>query len=352
MIKIGVIGAGAISLSHLEAYKNNPECKVTAIADLNLLLAQERASQYQIEKVFTDYKDLLKDNEIDAVSIVTPTFTHANIVIDALKAGKNVLCEKPPALTADEVRECAKTAKETGKLLMYAFVCRFRSHIQYLKNYIDSGKMGRFTYAETARISRCIAFNGWFSDKKKSGGFILDCAIHELDMALYLMGYPKPKTVLGFSSDINNDLPQKIKSTSSKYKSLDTNNYERTMESFTNANVILDNGACINVKSASVLNTLVPGVYVELCGEKAGARMEPDVSGKELKLLELSDDGYFSETTPVIAPNDIFSAQINHFIDCLTNKTECICKPEEAVTLVEIINAICESAQTGKAVEF
>jgi predicted dehydrogenase len=352
MIRIGIVGAGAICEQHICAYKNNPECKVIAIADLNLSLAKSRAEKYEIEKVYADYKELLSDKEIDAVSIVTPTFTHAEIVIAALKSGKNVLCEKPPALTADEVRECAKTAKETNRLLMFAFVCRFSVHTQFLKKYIDSGKMGQITYAEANRVSRCIEYNGWFCDKKKSGGFLFDGTIHELDAVLYLMGYPKPKTILGYTTDINNDLPEKIKSVSSKYTSLDTNNYDRTIESFANATIILDNGACIHVKSGCIFNAVVPGAHIELCGKNAGAKMNFHAVGKELEFLELSEDGYFNNTVPVIAQKDSFLEEINHFVDCCENKTECICKPEEAVTLIEIINAIYKSADTGKAIEF
>ena len=351
MIRIGIIGAGAISEAHLDAYKLNSDCKVTAIADLNLALANERAEKYGIEKVYDDYKKLLADNEIDAVSIVTPTFTHTQIVVDALKSGKNVLCEKPPALSADDVRLCEKTAKEEGKLLMYAFVCRFRNPVKYLKEYIESGKMGKIVYVEGARIYRCMQINGWFTDKTKVGGVLFDSAIHELDTALYLMGYPKPKTVTAFKSDVNSDLPAKFTGTGPKYTSVDTKTYERTIESFINGTVIFENGAALNIKSSSVLNSVNTGCYVDVCGEKAGARTEMGVPGKDLKILELTDDNDFNEFSPEIGSNNIFSEEINHFIDCQIKGTECICKPSEAVRLVEILNAIYKSAETGKPVE-
>ena len=172
MKRIGIIGAGAIADAHLSAFKSNTGCSVVAITDINRPLAEKRAEEYGIKKVYGSYEELLGDPEIDAVSIVTPTFTHTDIVIDALKSGKDVLCEKPPALTADEVRKCKETADECGKLLMYAFVCRFRPQVKFLKEYVDSGKMGKFVYAEAARIYRSMGFNGWFCDKNKSGGFL------------------------------------------------------------------------------------------------------------------------------------------------------------------------------------
>jgi len=352
MIKIGIIGAGSISKYHLDSYKNNPGCTVVAIADLNVALAHKRAEEYGIEKSFSDYKEILADDEIDAVSILTPTFTHTNIVIDALKSGKHVLCEKPPALTAEEVKECAKVSKETGKLLMYAFVCRFYSHIQYLKNYIENGKMGEIMFAEAARLSRCIEYNGWLCDKDKCGGFLFDSGIHELDMALYLMGYPKPKTVLGFTSDVNSDLPERLKSTALKYKAMDTQNYKRTIESFATANIIFDNGACINIKASSAMNIVNDGIYLDMCGKNAGLHFERTNPQKKLELVELDNDGYLRKIEPNIAENNVYDTEVNHFIDCITNKTECICKHEEAITLIEIVNAIYKSAKTGKAIEF
>ena len=104
MLNIGIIGAGHISTQHIEAYNGIDGCKVKAISDLNKLLARERAQEYGICNVYTNYKELLKDESIDAISIATPTFTHKDIVIDALCAGKNVLCEKPPAKPLWQIR--------------------------------------------------------------------------------------------------------------------------------------------------------------------------------------------------------------------------------------------------------
>ena len=134
MFKIGIIGAGTISNSHIEAYNNNPNCEVVGIADLNTELAQKKADEYKIPVVTADYHDLLNDESIDAVSVLVPTFLHKKVTIEALKSGKHVLCEKPPALNADEVRECIEVSKETGKMLMYALVSRFRNQVKYLKN--------------------------------------------------------------------------------------------------------------------------------------------------------------------------------------------------------------------------
>lgn len=353
MLVIGIIGAGSISDFHIKPYLANENCRIKAIADLNIELATEKAKKYNIEKVYSDYKDILNDDEIDAVSIVTPTFTHKNIVIEAIKSGKHILCEKPPALNAEETRECAELAKKSNRLLMYAFVCRFRSQVEYMKNYIDAGKMGKIISGEAIRTSLCQKSGGWFLNKSHSGGGpLIDVVIHEIDSILYLMGYPKPKSVLGFTSDVNKDLPSSIKGFEKGWVSADKNRYERDVENVASGYITFENGSYLFVKTSSVLNVVKEERFMDICGEKAGVRMEPDNPGSELKLVELTEDHYIREVIPKIENINAYKGEIDHFVDCCINGTECICKPDEAVQLMEIIDAIYKSAETGEVVVF
>lgn len=350
MLKVGIIGAGHISENHILSYQANGNCEIKAIADVNIKTAQERAKEFGIEKAYADYREILEDASIDAVSIATPTFTHKDIVIDALNSGKHVLCEKPPALNADEVRECTEAAQRSGRLLMYAFVLRFDVEAQFLKEYIDAGKMGKFITAECVRIERCSGSQAWFSNRAKGGGILRDGVIHELDRIMYLMGYPKPKMVVANQSFLNKDLPQKFGE--SGWKSYDTNQYKDDVESFIEGLVILDNGASVHIKSSVILNSVKYGSFVDISGEKAGARIENGIADKyNLKLLEMGDNCFF-EKVPVLKEKPSFKEQINHFVDCCLNGTKCICKPEDAVILMQIIDAMYESADTGKPIIF
>ncbi len=355
MLKIGIIGAGSISDSHIKAYQAHPECEIKALAgNVNMALAEKKAKTYGIPDLYNDYHELLKDCEIDAVSIATPTFTHKQIVIDALNAGKHVLCEKPPAINADEIREIKAVAEKSDKCLMFGFICRFRNQIQYLKDYIEKGKMGKILCGEAVRLSRCSSLKGWFVNKSKAGGGpLLDSNIHEIDCILYLMGYPKPKTVLGFTSDMNKDFPDKIQGRTAGWTSADTNVYERDVENFANAFVTFENGTCLSIKTSTVLNTVETGTHMDISGEKAGARMEPFCADSYLTMVERTDDNYLQEVKPEltnIKGTDLWSRQIGHFVDCCTKGTECICKIDEAEKLMEIIDAIYKSAETGQAV--
>lgn len=349
-MNIGIIGAGSICEYHIGAYLNNKNCVVKAIADVNIENAKRRAEQFNIENVYDDYKKLLENDEIDAVSILTPTFTHKQIIVDALKKGKNVLCEKPPALSAKETKECCEVAKECGSFLMFGFVCRFRSQIQYLKEYIEKGKMGKIICGEAVRTHRCDCTGGWFLNKSKSGGGPLrDAAIHELDSVLYLMDYPEVNSVTGFTSDVSKELPSKVKGINEGWVSSDKTTYERDVENVASGYITFKNGASVYVKTSTVLHTVSQGEYIELSGEKAGFKFAP---GCDIQMIETSEDNYLREVKPIIADSDIFQLEINHFVDCVLNGTECICKNEEAVMLMEIIDAIYKSAESGKTIYF
>ncbi len=352
MLRVGIIGAGSISVEHINPYLKNGNCEVVAIADLNLDLAKKRAAEFNIPKAYSDYHDILNDKEIDAVSIVTPTFTHKNIVIDAIKSGKHILCEKPPALNADDVAECSALAKKSDKCLMYAFVCRFRPQMQYLKQFFDAGKMGKIVCAEGVRVHRCDSTSGWFLSKAKAGGPLLDANLHELDMIMYLMGYPKVKSVLGFTSDVNKDLPLKVKGMNEGWISSDKNTYVRDVENVSGAMITLENDTYIHLKNSTVLCSVTQNTYVEISGEKAGIRMEPHTPGKELMMVECTEEGYFRDIKPVIEDVSPYYEQVNHFVDCCLNGTECICKTEEAVAIMRIIDAIYKSAETKEPVNF
>ncbi len=352
MLKVGIIGAGSISLCHIDSYVKNPDCEVVAVADLNLAQAQKVAEKYGIKNAYADYHDILNDKSIDAVSICTPTFTHKNILIETIDSGKHILCEKPPALNAQETRECVEYAKKHNKHIMYAFVIRFRNEHKYLKEYIDAGKMGKIMCAEAVRIYRCNQSGGWFIDKSKSGGGpLIDANIHEIDSALYFMGYPKPKVVMGFASDANKDLPAKIKGHNVGWVSADKNSYKRDIESVASGYVKFDNGSYLYIKTSFVLPSVVEDTYIDICGEKAAARLEPFNKGRELRMVD-TEDNYLREVHPVLDETDVYQEEINHFVDCCVNGTECMCKMEDAITLMEIIDAIYKSAETGMPVIF
>lgn len=351
MIKnVALIGAGTISESHLNGYQQIPGITVKTICDMNLEQAEKRAKQYGISNFCADYRAVLADSEIDAVSIVTPTFTHKTIILDALRHGKHVMCEKPPALTYADSLECEQAAKKAGKVLMYGFICRFMTVNQFLKQYIDAGRMGDIYYAEASRMENCSQIGGWFRDKTKAGGGCLfDAAIHQLDLMLYFMGYPKIVSVKGYTSDVNKDLPGRIKSSADSYASVSNTQTPRTIESFASAMITFEGGKSLYIKSAHIANTLNRDTCLELLGDKGGASL----TNNKLRLLNIDESNYFMESEPLINDNtDAFVTELKHFVDCCNGKVNCIPNAHEGSEIMKVLNAIYESAEKGVEILF
>lgn len=350
MLRIGIIGAGVISRSHLTAAKSVPDAEIVKICNRNLAQAKLRAEEFGVSDYCSDYQEILDDPTIDAVIVATPLVSHGYLVKEALEKGKHVLCEKPPTLTWQEAAENEALAKKMGKLLMYAFVVRFQAESKFLKAAVDANKLGNIYYAELSTLIRCCKIEGWFRDKEQAGGgALVDIAIHQLDLLLYLMGYPKVKSVRGFTTYVNNDLPDRIKGLKAGYQAANAQKLPRTVESFASGYITFEGGKHLFVKAAHIANTAGPGTTYELLGDKGGI-----TKGKDgLRLVTIDETGYFLESKPVIDDDTyIFQLQLQHFTDACAGKVPCLCPAEHGTRIMRIINAIYESAETDKEILF
>lgn len=348
-LKVGVIGTGGIADYHLRSYQRNPQVEITAVCDINHERAMVKATEFGIPRAYGDVGDLLASTDIDAVSVVTWTNTHQDITIAALNAGKHVLCEKPPALSAAETCKMQAAAAQHNKLLMFGFVRRFAQNTQVLKEYMDHGKLGNIYYAKAGFLRRCGSPGGWFADGAISGGGpLIDLGIHIIDLSVYLMGKPRPVSVFGntygrIGSRAN------IKGVS-WYKAANYGNSTHTVEDFANAIIKFDNGASLFIETSWAMNIKVETLYMDFFGDIGGARLEP-------KLEMYSEEyNYLVDIQPVLDNHTFdfeksFQAEIDHFIDCVVGNAECICPAEDGVTVMKIIDAIYESSRTGDLVK-
>ncbi|MDI3312320.1 MAG: Gfo/Idh/MocA family oxidoreductase, partial [Thermoanaerobacterium sp.] len=196
--KIAIIGDGSISHVHMASYKKLSNVEIVANCDINKERAKKFAEQYGISRTYTDYNEMLKNEELDGVNVCTWNNVHAQATIAALNAGVNVLCEKPLALNAKQAEEMVEAARKNNKLIMVGFVRRFGMNTKVLHDRISQGKLGQIYYAKTGCIRRVGNPGGWFSDKKRSGGGpLIDLGVHMIDLARYLMGKPKAVSVIG-----------------------------------------------------------------------------------------------------------------------------------------------------------
>jgi predicted dehydrogenase len=349
MIKIGVIGTGSISGMHLNAYRNNPQTTIYAVCDLNEERARAAAAEYGVEKVYTDYRELLADSGVDAVSICTWNNSHAEISIAALEAGKHVLVEKPLCRTVEEAVKVQQAVEKSGKILQVGFVRRYDTNAQLLKSLTEQGEFGEIYYAKATTFRRLGNPGGWFSDIKRSGGGpLIDIGVHVIDLCWYLMGRPNPVSVtantyrkLGNRSNIKN---------LSFYKAADYDAANNTVEDLANALIRFENGASLMVDVSFTLHAKQDERSVRLYGEKGGFEIDPEV----VIVREQSDtivNIYPQTDHKEFEFNSAFQNEINHFASNVISGSTPISPVQDGVTIMKMLCAIYESAAKGEEVK-
>ncbi len=198
-IKVGIIGCGTIAnTAHIPSYLGCPDTEIKYFCDIIPEKAEEAVKKYGCGIAVVDYKEVLADPEVAAVSVCTPNKMHSIITCDALRAGKHVLCEKPAAKTLPEVIEMQKVQHETGKTLNIGVVNRFNDGVNHIKRLIDDGELGEiYSVYVSFRAHRSIpGIGGAFTTKEiAGGGALIDWGVHYLDIVMYCTGDPAPKTV-------------------------------------------------------------------------------------------------------------------------------------------------------------
>ncbi len=200
-LKVGMIGLGGIAHTHVPGWNASPYTEIVGGADINPAVFEPWKAKYGMTHFTENGADLINDPEIDIIDVCTPNRCHAPQVIAALKAGKHVLCEKPLAPTPAEIHEMIAARNQSGKLLMTAQHFRFRGISKAVKAEVDEGVLGSVYHARAWMLRRSgLPLKDTFIYKKNSGGGpTIDIGVHILDLALWLMGHPKPVAVSGVS---------------------------------------------------------------------------------------------------------------------------------------------------------
>jgi len=204
-LRVGVVGLGWAGQQHLAAYHSHPDTEIVALAGLEDDPREKLATKYAIEHAVADWKDLLKVEGLDAVSVCVPTFLHAPIAIAALKRGAHVLSEKPMALNGPEAARMVRAARTADRVLDVAFNHRQRGDIQKLKGLIDEGRLGRPYYAKAWWLRRTgiPTVGSWFTRAELAGGGpLVDIGVHVLDYSLFLLGNPEVVAVSASTYDL------------------------------------------------------------------------------------------------------------------------------------------------------
>lgn len=360
----GIIGAGNISPFHIRGYLE-ANVKLKAIVDIIKKRGEEKAQEYKIEKVFTDYKKMLVEcPEIDIVSVCVPNYLHAQITIDCLNAGKHVLCEKPPALNGKQVLEMKKTAEKKDRILMFDFNNRARQDVQALMSHIKNGEFGRVNSAQAKWTRRhgIPGFGGWFTQKALAGGGPVIDLLHMMDLALYFMEYPEPEWVLAQTfNDFSNNADFK-----GPWGFPDVEGGKVDVETSSHAFVKFKTGQVLFARNSwAEMNKFVENFGVTLQGTKAGAKLNTLVEtyGDDFMAAEANADntceiytmehGHPIDKKIKIDPDPKMGRElsIKHFVNAVLGKEEPLNTPQQAVILMKIIDALYKSAQTGQPIK-
>ena len=348
-IRIGVIGTGSIASMHLDSYRNNPNADIAAICDVNETRARQVAEKYGAAKVFTDYRELLADPDLDAVSICTWNNTHAPISIAALQAGKHVLVEKPLCRTIEEAFEVERTVRESGKLLLVGFVRRYDPGVMMLRDFIRQGEFGELYYAKASTIRRLGNPGGWFADVERSGGGpLIDIGVHVIDLCWYLMGRPRPVSVSGntYRKLGNRANIRRL----SFYKAADYDASKNTVEDLANAIIRFENGASIMVDVSYSLHAAKDEGSVKLYGDKGGFEIDPRivmVTEKHDTILNIEPQ---LDSSAGFSGEQAFQNEIDHFIACISGGGEQISPVGDGVAMMKMLSGIYESAAKGEEI--
>ena len=357
IVKIGIIGCGGIANGkHMPALSRIPNAKMVAFCDIIPERAEKACAKYGTPdaKVYVDYKELLKDEEIEVVHVLTPNREHAQITVDALYAGKHVMCEKPMAKTAADARRMYEAAVATGKKLTIGYQHRQKPQSIYAKRYIESGALGEIYYANCYAIRRRGTPNwGVFLDAEaQGGGPIIDIATHSLDLTLYLMNNYEPEMVVGKTH-------KKLEHPEAGNIWGDNGVSTTPLEEAACAFIRMKNGATIMLETSWALNTSEPieEGSCTLCGSKEGLQIKNNV----LKINKIEFDRQTETKVDTSAGGVAFysgassnaiDVEAANWIRSIIDDTEPVVLPKQALVVSEILEAIYESSKTGKPVYF
>lgn len=355
-LKVGIIGCGGIAEGkHLPALAKIQEVELVAFCDLIKERAEKNCEKYGSEtaQVFTDYNEMLAFSDLDLVHVLTPNNSHAPISIAAMEAGCHVMCEKPMAKTAAQAKEMVAAAKKTGKKLTIGYQNRFRKDAQYLQEICTEGELGEIYFGKAHAIRRrAVPTWGVFLDEKaQGGGPLIDIGTHALDLTLWMMDNYEPKFVVGTAYRKLAEL----ENAANAWGAWDPQKYKVEDSAF--GFITMKNGATIFLEASWALNSLdVKEAKTTLCGTKAGADMNDGltINGEDHstlyeKKIELEPGGVdFYDG----AAGDPAYNEARAWIDAILNDTAPLVKPEQALVVTEILEAMYESSATGEPVYF
>lgn len=355
--KVAIIGCGTIAnAAHGPSYQKNPDVEIAYCVDIIPERAQALKEKFGDENTvaLTDYHEMLKDPAVTAVSVCVPNYLHNPITIDCLRAGKNVLCEKPAAVNYALAKEMADVAHETGKILNIGVVNRFNCAVNKVRDYVNEGRLGEVYHVYCSfRAHRSIpGLGGPFTTKALAGGGVLiDWGVHYLDLINYILDTQKVNSVSGACySKLATNMREYV------YEDMWAGppDYEGTydVEEFVTGLIRTDK-ATISLNGAWAENIKRPETtFIEFLGTKGGVHL---TYGGGLTFFGTKDGKLWQETPEINAGplfGDMFYQELKAFVDCVNANEHIRSYVDNILITAQMMEGLYESSEKGKEVSY
>ena len=347
-VKIGIIGMGAIGAVHADAFSaNSNDAEIAAICDINADRLKAMGEKYKVGKLCSDYKEVL-NSDVDAVIVSVGNALHKVTACAALKAGKNVLLEKPMAMNSKEAAEIVASADKSKKILQIGMVNRQRGDIQLARKYVTDGLLGDIYHMRAVLIRRrgIPGLGGWFTTKAMSGGGpLIDIGVHWFDAAMFISGHWNPSSVSAmtyskFGSPMKNYKYVSMWAGPPKFDGVcDTEDYASGFARFgKNASMSFEIAWAANAEDES---------YVEILGTKGGIKV---FSSKNPRLLTEFNGNIANVELLIPEAGNPFQLQAKKFIDACRGECPSEVPGKQGLVNMKLIDAIYESGVKGKEI--
>ena len=354
---VGIAGCGGIAnAKHVPNLLKDSRVEIRGLFDgYAPQRAEEMIRNFSLQncRAYSSFEDLLSQKDIDIIHVCTPNESHAPLTIQALNAGKHVMCEKPMAIDPDQAGRMIAAAEKNGKKLTICANNRFREDTWHLKKLCEQNRLGHIYYAKAHAVRRRgVPLWGSFINKDaQGGGPVIDIGTHALDMALWLMDNYEPASVTAKTYN----LLAKETSPANPYGNWKSGDF--TVEDMGVALIIMKNGASVLLESSWALNIRDEKAgKVTLCGTKAGADMDMGlvINGEENGKLYDQNIILNPPSIPFYTPKTITGPEleIQTWVSSIINDTEPVVAPGQMLTVMRIISAAYESSETGRAIYF
>lgn len=340
-IGIGIIGTGGISRAHVQGYRQQgTHVRLVAVADLDEARAKAAAQEWGVERVFTDYRELLALDEVEAVSVCTYNQAHCAPTVAALEAGKHVLVEKPMAATTVEAWKMVQAARASGKILMVEMKWRFMPELLAGRQAVARGDLGQIYYAEAIGWQhRGIPGGSFIRQETAGGGALMDNGVYTLDAVLFMLGHPRPLTVSGTATSFFGQMPGG-----------NWNPEDFSVEDFGAAYVRLEGGITLFFAHAWAID--FPEQWqMRIAGSQGSVEVYPFSAPK----LRITRGGYrdLQEVTPAILPEGSIEVPyaVGKFVEAIRTHAPSPVPGDTFLYTNAIFDALYESSRQGREVE-